>query len=92
MRATNVLILICIALTLYALYGADPTSVERNLAFSLKNMQEGRVWTLMTAIFRTCQPNPPTREYDLPLRFRQHFGECDEFETNAHCLFRWRYP
>jgi membrane associated rhomboid family serine protease len=51
MRATNVLILICIALTLYALYGADPTSVERNLVFSLKNMQEGRVWTLITAIF-----------------------------------------
>ena len=51
MRATNVLILICIAATLYALYGADPTSVERNLVFSLKNMQEGRVWTLITAIF-----------------------------------------
>ncbi|MGP8069121.1 MAG: rhomboid family intramembrane serine protease [Candidatus Bathyarchaeia archaeon] len=51
MRATNVLILVCIAVTLYALYGADPTSVERNLAFSLKNMQEGRVWTLITAIF-----------------------------------------
>jgi len=43
--------LICIAATLYALYGADPTSVERNLVFSLKNMQEGRVWTLITAIF-----------------------------------------
>jgi len=51
MRATNVLILICIAATLYALYGADPTSVERNLVFSLKNMQEGRAWTLITAIF-----------------------------------------
>jgi len=51
MRATNVLILVCIAATLYALYGADPTSVERNLVFSLKNMQEGRVWTLVTAIF-----------------------------------------
>jgi membrane associated rhomboid family serine protease len=51
MRATNVLILVCIAATLYALYGGDPTSVERNLVFSLKNMQEGRVWTLVTAIF-----------------------------------------
>lgn len=51
MRATNVLILICIAATLYALYGADPTTVERNLVFSLKNLQEGRVWTLVTAIF-----------------------------------------
>ena len=43
--------MICIAATLYALYGADPTSVEHNLVFSLKNMQEGRVWTLITAIF-----------------------------------------
>ena len=43
--------MICIAATLYALYGADPTSVERNLVFSLKNMQEGRAWTLITAIF-----------------------------------------
>ena len=43
--------MICIAATLYALYGADPASVERNLVFSLKNMQEGRVWTLITAIF-----------------------------------------
>jgi len=25
--------------------------VEQNLAFSLKNLQEGRVWTLVTAIF-----------------------------------------
>jgi len=36
---------------------------------------------------RACQPDPPTRECDLPLRFRQHFGERDEFETNAHCFF-----
>ena len=43
--------MVCIAATLYALYGGDPTSVERNLVFSLKNMQEGRLWTLVTAIF-----------------------------------------
>ena len=29
----------------------DPASVERNLAFSLMNVQQGRVWTLVTAIF-----------------------------------------
>jgi len=29
----------------------NPASVEQNLAFSLKNLQEGRVWTLVTAIF-----------------------------------------
>lgn len=43
--------MICTIATLYALYWADPTSVERNLVFSLKNMQEGRIWTLVTAIF-----------------------------------------
>jgi membrane associated rhomboid family serine protease len=50
MRVTNILILVCIVVTLYA-FTLDPTSVERNLAFSFKNMQEGRVWTLVTAIF-----------------------------------------
>jgi membrane associated rhomboid family serine protease len=50
MRVTNILILVCVLVTLYA-FTLDPTSVERNLAFSFKNMQEGRVWTLVTAIF-----------------------------------------
>ena len=50
MRATNVLILVCIVATLYALT-TSPANVDRNLVFSLKNMQEGRVWTLVTAIF-----------------------------------------
>ena len=50
MRATNILILVCILVTLYA-WTLDPASVERNLVFSLKNMQEGRLWTLVTAIF-----------------------------------------
>jgi len=51
MRATNVLILVCVVVTLYALYWADPVTVENNLVFSLKNLQEGRVWTLVTAVF-----------------------------------------
>ncbi len=50
MRATNVLILVCILITIYS-WTLDPTSVERNLVFSLKNLQEGRVWTVVTAIF-----------------------------------------
>jgi len=50
MRATNILILVCVLVTLYA-FTLDPTSVDRNLAFSLKNLQEGRIWTLVTAIF-----------------------------------------
>ena len=38
-------------MSLYAWYGLDPASVERNLVFSLKNMEEGRIWTLITALF-----------------------------------------
>jgi len=50
MRATNILILICILVTLYA-WTLSPSDVDRYLAFSLTNLQEGRVWTLVTAIF-----------------------------------------
>jgi membrane associated rhomboid family serine protease len=50
MRATNVLILVCIVLSLYA-WTLDPNTVEQNLVFSLKNLEEERVWTLVTAIF-----------------------------------------
>ncbi|HUK27279.1 MAG TPA: rhomboid family intramembrane serine protease [Candidatus Acidoferrales bacterium] len=50
MRVTNVLILVCVVATIYALT-TTPTNVENNLVFSLKNLQEGRVWTLVTAIF-----------------------------------------
>ena len=50
MRATNILILICILVTLYS-WTLDPASVDRYLAFSLTNLQGGRVWTLVTAIF-----------------------------------------
>ena len=50
MRVTNVLILLCILVSLYS-WTADPASVERNLAFGLSNLMEGRVWTLVTAVF-----------------------------------------
>jgi membrane associated rhomboid family serine protease len=50
MRVTNILILICILVSLYS-WTADPTFVESNLAFSLKNVLEGRLWTVVTAIF-----------------------------------------
>lgn len=42
--------MVCVLLSLYA-WTLDPATVERNLVFSLKNLQEGRVWTLVTAIF-----------------------------------------
>lgn len=44
------MILICILVSLYA-WTTDTTFVERNLVFSLKNLEDGRVWTLLTAIF-----------------------------------------
>lgn len=50
MRVANVLILLCVLASLYA-WVADPTIVERDLVFSLNNLVEGRVWTLVTAIF-----------------------------------------
>jgi membrane associated rhomboid family serine protease len=50
MRVTNILILVCFLLSLYA-WSLDPASVDRNLVFSLKNLQEGRIWTIVTAIF-----------------------------------------
>ena len=50
MRATNILILVCVLIRLYG-WIADPVFVEQNLAFSFKNLLEGRVWTAVTAIF-----------------------------------------
>ncbi len=50
MRVTNVLILLCFLVSLYS-WTADPSFVERNLAFSLNNLVAGRAWTLITAIF-----------------------------------------
>jgi len=50
MRATNVLILVCVLISLYG-WVADPAFVEQNLVFSLKNLLEGRVWTVVTSIF-----------------------------------------
>jgi len=50
MRATNILILICILASLYS-WSTNPAVVERNLVFSFKNLIEGRVWTIVTAIF-----------------------------------------
>ena len=53
MRVTNILILLCILASLCSWYlsGVSSSLVQDNLAFSLKNMEEGRVWTVVTAIF-----------------------------------------
>ena len=50
MRVTNILILLCILVSLYS-WTVDPAFVESNLVFSLKNVLEGRLWTVVTAIF-----------------------------------------
>lgn len=42
--------MVCIAVSLYS-WTLNPTTVEQDLAFSLMNVQQGRVWTLVTAIF-----------------------------------------
>lgn len=53
MRATNVLIIFCFLASLYAWYlsGSNPTLVQNDLAFSLRNLEAGRIWTLATALF-----------------------------------------
>ena len=50
MRATTVLILLCFVASVYA-WTANPALVQNDLVFSLTNLQAGRVWTLITAIF-----------------------------------------
>ena len=50
MRAANVLILLCVAASLYA-WTADSVTVEHDLTFSLQNLLDGRVWTVVTGIF-----------------------------------------
>lgn len=53
MRATNVLIILCFLASLYAWYlgSQNPELVQEYLAFSLKNLEAGRIWTLVTGIF-----------------------------------------
>jgi membrane associated rhomboid family serine protease len=53
MRATNVLIILCFLASLYAWYleSKNPELVQEYLAFSLKNLEAGRIWTLVTGIF-----------------------------------------
>jgi membrane associated rhomboid family serine protease len=53
MRATNVLILLCFLASLYAWYlgSKNPELVQEYLAFSLRNLEAGRIWTPVTGIF-----------------------------------------
>jgi len=50
MRITNILILLCVIASFYA-WSVDPATVQRDFVFSLENLESGRAWTLVTAIF-----------------------------------------
>ena len=67
-------------------------NVDRNLVFSLKNLQEGRVWTLVTAIFVHASLIHLLGNMIFLYVFGNTLGERYEFETNAYCVFCWRYP
>src|SRR5215469_13499262 len=52
MRVNWLLMLGCVVASLYAWQPSlDPNFVENNLVFSLNNLEAGRVWTLVTALF-----------------------------------------
>jgi membrane associated rhomboid family serine protease len=50
LKTNLLLILACIVASLWA-WQQDPAFAERNLVFSLRNLEQGRVWTLITALF-----------------------------------------
>ena len=50
MKTNSLLILACIAASLWA-WQQDPAFAEKNLIFSLSNLESGRVWTLFAALF-----------------------------------------
>jgi membrane associated rhomboid family serine protease len=50
LKTNTLLILACLAASLWA-WQQDPAFAENNLIFSLKNLQKGKVWTLVAALF-----------------------------------------
>ena len=50
MRTNSLLIFACIAASLWA-WQQEPAFAERNLIFSLSNLEKGRVWTAVAALF-----------------------------------------
>ena len=50
LKINSLLILACIAASIWA-WQQDPALAERNLIFSLGNFENGRVWTLVVALF-----------------------------------------
>ena len=50
MRINSLLILACIAASLWA-WQQDPKFAEQNILFSFNNLMDGRFWTLLAALF-----------------------------------------
>ena len=50
MKTTTLLILGCIVASVWA-WHQDPAFAEKNLIFSLNNLEKGKVWTLVAALF-----------------------------------------
>jgi membrane associated rhomboid family serine protease len=50
MKTNSLLIIACAAASLWA-WQQDPAFAEKNLIFSLSNLEKGRVWTLPAALF-----------------------------------------
>jgi len=50
LKTNSLLILACIAASLWA-WQQEPAFAERNLIFSLSNLEKGRVWTAVAALF-----------------------------------------
>ena len=50
MKTNSLLILTSIAVSLWA-WQQDPAFAEKNLIFSLNNLEKGRIWTLVAALF-----------------------------------------
>jgi membrane associated rhomboid family serine protease len=50
LRTNSFLILLCVAASFWA-WQQNPTFAEQNIVFSFNNLLQGRVWTLVTALF-----------------------------------------
>jgi membrane associated rhomboid family serine protease len=50
LKINLLLILACVAASVWA-WQQDPAFAERNLVFSFHNLRQGRIWTLLTALF-----------------------------------------
>ncbi|MEJ5327862.1 MAG: rhomboid family intramembrane serine protease [Candidatus Bathyarchaeia archaeon] len=51
LNKTNLLILVCVAVSLLCWLAENPDSIMEYLAFSGENMLKGKAWTLVTALF-----------------------------------------